>query len=463
MDSHCYCIGVFEDQYPLDEARARLWTAANFSAKLGETLLLEGATTPVLFAGLGTRTDATATTVRLAGAAAGRRLRHLDAAECDLGEVAILGLSSETIHQAAAEGVYLGSYAYRKLKSNPGTTTQWEPTKISNGWELGKYIAHAVMTARDLVNDPANVLTPSGFAERCKALASPSGLTVTVLEEPELREGGFGGILAVGKGSVERPLLIQLDNGQVGNIDLCLVGKGVTFDSGGLSLKGPDAMIGMKHDMSGAAAVVAAMSLLSRVAPNLHVTALLPMVENMPGPYSTRPGDVVTMRSGKSVEILNTDFEGRLILGDALALASEKSPAAIIDLASLTYAAIHALGERTAAIFCNDADLLSLLNEAALTSGERVWQMPLPSYLHHQIESTTADIKNFPGVASARSSTAALFLQEFVPDGQPWAHLDIAGPAWADEDYELTTVGGTGFGVRMLAEVFGALSRIRDA
>jgi len=204
------------------------------------------------------------------------------------------------------------------------------------------------------------------------------------------------------------------------------------------------------------------MSLLSRVAPNLHVTALLPMVENMPGPYSTRPGDVVTMRSGKSVEILNTDFEGRLILGDALAFASEKSPAAIIDLASLTYAAIHALGERTAAIFGNDTDLLSLLSEAAHTSGERVWHMPLPSYLHYQIESTTADIKNFPGVTTARSSTAALFLQEFVPDGQPWAHLDIAGPAWADDDYELTTVGGTGFGVRLLGEVFGTLSRIKD-
>jgi leucyl aminopeptidase len=462
MDSDCRCIGVFEDQYPLDEAKAKLWNAANFSGKLGETLLLEGAAAPVLLTGLGTRTDATAITVRLAGAAAGRRLRHLDAADCELGEVAIPSLSSETIRQAAAEGVYLGSYAYLKLKSNPRATTHWKPTKTSDGWELGDDVAHAVMTARDLVNDPANVLTPSGFAERCNALASMSDLAITVLEEKELQDGGFGGILAVGKGSVERPLLIQLDTKPEGKIELYLVGKGVTFDSGGLSLKGPDAMIGMKHDMSGAAAVAAAMSLLSRVAPNLRVTALLPMVENMPGPYSTRPGDVVTMRSGKTVEILNTDFEGRLILGDALAFASEASPAAIIDLASLTYAAIHALGERTAALFGNDADLLSLLNEAASTAGENVWQMPLPGYLHSQIESTIADIKNFPGATTARSSTAALFLQEFVPNGQPWAHLDIAGPAWAEKDYELTTAGGTGFGVRMLVEVFASLSKIGD-
>jgi leucyl aminopeptidase len=325
---------------------------------------------------------------------------------------------------------------------------------------LGRLIARAVLAARDLVNEPANVLTPSFFLDRCRTLASTSDLKVTVLEERELREGGFGGIVAVGKGSVEGPLLIRLDHeGAGGPVDLSLVGKGVTFDSGGLSLKGPDAMINMKSDMSGAATVMTAMTLLHRIAPRLHVTAFLPVVENMPGPHCTRPGDVITMRTGKTVEILNTDFEGRLILGDALAFASEESPAALVDLATLTAAAIHALGERTAALFGNNAELLAQLNDAASTSGERVWQMPLPSYMHSQIESEIADIKNFPGTATGRSSTAALFLQEFVPHGQPWGHVDIAGPAWADEEYELTSFGGTGFGVRLLVELFSSLSK----
>ncbi len=457
MRIDCRCTGVFQDQFPDDESKARLWNAANFSAKVGETLLLEGGDTPILLAGLGRQRNAATTTVRFAGAAVGRRLRHLSHVTCDLGTVNIPGMDSVSIHQAFAEGVHLGSYAFSKYKSEASTSTVWESAEASSGWDLGVDIARAVLVARDLVNEPANVLTPSQFALRCETLAAQSGLVMTVLQEHDLRERGFGGVVAVGKGSIERPLLIQLDQG-LGDIDLCLVGKGVTFDSGGLSLKGPDAMIGMKHDMSGAATIVAAMSLLSRIAPKLRVTALLPMVENMPGPYSTRPGDVVTMRNGKTVEILNTDFEGRLILGDALAYASEMSPALIIDLASLTAAAINALGERTAALFSNDADLTTLVTDAASATGERVWQMPLPEYLNYQIESATADIKNFPGAATARSSTAALFLKDFVPDGLPWAHLDIAGPAWAEEEYELTTAGATGFGVRLLADIFSTLS-----
>jgi leucyl aminopeptidase len=460
----CLCEGVFEDDFPKDNFNSKLWSAAGFSAKLGQVLLTPGAEVPVLLTGLGLRKNASTASVRLAGAVAARYLIHLDAALCNLGEIVIPGVDQESIRQAAAEGIHLGAYVFDSHKTHRRAMTKWDTSEGGASWDLGVEIAGAVLLARDLVNEPANFLTPSSFATRCKDIAVTRDLGVSVLEESDLLEGNFGGILAVGKGSVERPLLVRIDHlGSGGKIDLCLVGKGVTFDSGGLSLKEPNAMIGMKQDMAGAAAVLAAMSLLKRIAPNLHVVALLPMVENMPGPYSTRPGDVVTMRSGKTVEILNSDFEGRLILGDALALAAEHAPAVIVDVATLTAAAINALGERTAALFGNNCELITLLENAATRSGERAWHLPFPDHLDFQIESLVADIKNFPGSANARSATAAMFLQKFVPEDLPWAHLDIAGPAWANEEYELTTVGGTGFGVRLLVELFQSMSGHIDA
>jgi leucyl aminopeptidase len=455
MTYQCICEGIFEDEYPKDHFNSKLWSAAGFSAKLGEVLVMPGAEAPVLLVGLGLRRYASDASVRLAGAIAARHLLHLDEALCNLGEIRIPGIDQGSIRQAAAEGVHLGAYIFDSHKIRRRTMTKWYASEDSESWDLGVEIALAVLLARDLVNEPANFLTPSSFAARCRDVASTQNLGVSVLEESKLLEGGFGGILAVGNGSIERPLLVRIDHdGSGGRIDLCLIGKGVTFDSGGLSLKAPEAMIGMKHDMAGAATILAAMSLLNRIAPSLHVVALLPMVENMPGPYSTRPGDVVTMRSGKTVEILNSDFEGRLILGDALALAAEETPSAIVDVATLTAAAVSALGERTAALFGNNRELVTLVENAANSSGERAWHLPLPDHLDSQIESLVADIKNFPGSANARSATAAMFLRKFVPDDLPWAHLDIAGPAWANEEYELTSVGGTGFGVRLLVELF---------
>ncbi|PPF88288.1 leucyl aminopeptidase [Subtercola sp. Z020] len=490
----CTARPVFSDERPTAVADAQLWQAAGFSGALGQTLLLAGDRHPRLLVGLGERSAAGLCELRDAAAAAARRLRHLAVATFELDGLRLgtpegVAATPEEIARAAAEGVTLGAYTFTEHKqknapagflretssgtdsasatdSDTGTSshgTTWSAAAAdpdtAAGWAVGAEVGRAVNVARDLVNEPANVITPSSFAARVEALAAASGIDVAVSDEAELERLGLGGVLAVGRGSVERPLLLTLThNGHGGPVDLCLVGKGVTFDTGGLSLKSADGMIGMKHDMAGAAAAALAMTLLQTLAPNLHVKAFLPMVENMPGPFSTRPGDIVTMRGGTTVEILNTDFEGRLILGDAIALAADEHPAAIVDLATLTYAIVHALGDRTAGVFSNDDALLENLQAAAVTSDEQVWHMPMPAYLETQVDSLIADIKNFPGVPSSRSSTAAMFLQRFVPEGQAWAHLDIAGPAWAESEYGVAPLGATGFGVRLLAELFERLA-----
>lgn len=384
---------------------------------------------------------------------ASRMLTHVETAGWDFEALSVLALPPTKIAQTIAEGVTLGSY-------RPGTkaekSTQWQgPDEQSGPWSHGLAIGRATVRARKLVNSPANVLTPEAFARHCGRTGEEHGLSIRVRSQDELVSLGFGGILAIGGGSKEPSLLVEVTHkGIHEKPDLSLVGKGVTFDSGGLSLKSADDMIGMKHDMAGAAAVFEAMTLLPLLAPDLHVKAYLPLVENLPGPGAARPGDVVTMRSGRTVEILNTDFEGRVILADALAYAAEERPAAILDLATLTNAAVRALGERTAALMSNDKRLGELVRQAAESSNEPVWELPMPGYLSEQLKSDIADYRNFPGTANARALTAAMFLRAFVPDGIPWAHLDIAGPAWAAEPYGLTSKGGTGFGVRLLADLF---------
>ncbi|MDF2442026.1 MAG: leucyl aminopeptidase [Subtercola sp.] len=492
----CTVRGVFTDDWPVSTAEATMRQTAGFTAAVGQTLLLAGTRHPMLLAGLGDRRTAGLGELRDAAAAAARRLRHLPAAQVELDGLVVGSATPDEIARAAAEGVVLGAYRFdrHRAKSAPAEyfvgsaeaaapasapaaagdpaprsgETVWSGPAAGSpgaaGWAVGLRVGRAVCAARDLVNEPANIITPSTFALHAERLARASGLDVVVSDEHELARLGMGGVLAVGKGSVERPLLLTVTHaGAGGPVDLCLVGKGVTFDTGGLSLKPADGMIGMKHDMAGAAAAVVAMTLLEALAPTLHVKAFLPMVENMPGPYSTRPGDVVTMRGGTTVEILNTDFEGRLILGDALALASDENPAALVDLATLTYAIVHALGERTAGVFSNEPGLLAVVQAAAASSAEPVWHMPMPAYLEAQVDSGIADIKNFPGVPSARSSTAAMFLQRFVPAGQAWAHLDIAGPAWSESEYGVASPGGTGFGVRLLADLFERLAAHREA
>jgi leucyl aminopeptidase len=398
----------------------------------------EGAT---ILVGMGERRSLNTTSARITFALAARAATANDVI------VETEALPAELL-QAAAEGVVLGRYAFRAESAHAG----WRPSAPSPSWDDGIAIGEAVCLARDLVNTPPNRMTPEILAESVRALASGDGLTAMVRDEQWLRQEGFGAVLAIGGGSSNPPRLVELEyRGNARGVDVCLVGKGVTFDSGGNSLKDADGMMTMKCDMAGAAAVAAAMSLLPRFAPAITVRAVLPLVENMPGPSSTRPGDVVTARNGLTIEVLNTDFEGRVILADALAYAAESQPDAIVDIATLTYAAANALGDRTGAVLGDEAEI-ARIRSASDRSGELFWPFPMPAYFAEQVESDVADVKNFPGVREGRVISAAHFLRRFVPELTAWAHLDVAGPAWADKPYELTARGGTGFGVRTLLE-----------
>jgi leucyl aminopeptidase len=309
----------------------------------------------------------------------------------------------------------------------------------------------AVFLARDLVNAPPSRLDPATLAERAGELAATSGLTADCLGVGDLQRERMGGILAVGQGSSREPRLVLLsyepDEASPGSRHIALVGKGITFDSGGLSLKDPDDLMNMKSDMAGAAAVLAAMTALHSLGVQHRVSAYLPLAENIPGPDAARVGDVARTRSGLTIEILNTDFEGRILLSDALTVAAESDPDAVIDLATLTESAVLALGPEIAALFGTDEPLLAAVESASLAAGEPVWRMPLADRYADQLESDMADLRNFPGSRFGRSITAALFLRAFVGPSVPWAHLDISGPAWRGGP---GGAGGTGFGTRLL-------------
>jgi leucyl aminopeptidase len=317
----------------------------------------------------------------------------------------------------------------------------------------GAAIAEAVMWARDMVNLPSKEKPPAKFAAEARKLLRGKGVTVSVFDVPQLEAMKLGGVLGVGQGSHQTPRFLKLTYSPAGarGKALALVGKGVVFDSGGLSLKTGAGMETMKCDMSGAAAVVAAMSALQELGVKTKVYGYVPLVENMPSGTAIRPGDVLRIRNGKTVEVLNTDAEGRLILADALSLASEDKPAAVIDVATLTGACVVALGEKVAGLMGNDDAWIDQVRGAADRVGERVWPLPLPADYRKGIDSPIADIKNV-GPREGGALTAALFLQEFVDD-VPWVHLDIAGPAFLGADDGYLPKGGTGFGVRTLLEV----------
>ncbi|MHB1066683.1 MAG: leucyl aminopeptidase [Candidatus Nanopelagicales bacterium] len=315
-------------------------------------------------------------------------------------------------------------------------------------------VAIAVNLARDLVNTPPNALPPGALADA--AVAAVDGLPVDadVWEVDELTEQGCGGILAVGMGSANSPRLVRMSYEPAdAAAHLALVGKGITFDTGGISIKHADSMHEMKGDMGGAAAVLASIRAIAELGLPVKVTGWIPMAENMPGGGAQRPGDVITIRGGTTVEVLNTDAEGRLILADALVLAAEEFPDLIIDIATLTGAQRIALGTRTAAVMSNEDDARAAVCAAAEAAGEQMWPMPLPDDLRSSLESTTADLANI-GERLGGMLTAGVFLSEFVPAAQPWVHIDIAGPAFnAKGAYGYTPTGGTGAGVRTLVQV----------
>jgi leucyl aminopeptidase len=318
----------------------------------------------------------------------------------------------------------------------------------------GRILGECTNQARALGNEPANRLTPRVFAERAEALAAGTGLRVEVLDERGIAELGMGLLLGVAKGSAEPPRLLLLRHepaGIAGGPLLGFVGKGITFDTGGISIKPADGMERMKVDMGGGAAVVGAMRALATIGAPVRALGIVPLTENMPGGRATRPGDVLRSASGKTVEVINTDAEGRLILGDGLWLARERGATHIVDIATLTGACVVALGRGASGLFGRPDDWVARVRDAGVLAGERHWPMPLIDEYFEQMKSETADMTNTGGRA-AGAVTAALFLKQYAGE-LPWAHLDVAGTAWADEAKPWQARGATGVGVRTLTEL----------
>jgi leucyl aminopeptidase len=368
--------------------------------------------------------------------------------------------------RAVAEGAALGGYVFTTYRSASAADHKPPVSEVivvvpdpkdkaaKAALKRADVVSRAVMLARDLVNTPPSHLHPAELADVAKTEGTKAGLAVEVLDEKALRKGGYGGILGVGQGSDAPPRLVHLSykGGKGATKKVALVGKGITFDSGGISLKPAAGMEEMKSDMGGAAAVLATMRAVAELGLTVDVEAWIPMAENMPSGAAIRPSDVLAMRSGKRVEVTNTDAEGRLILADAIARAAEDKPDVILDVATLTGAQIVALGARTTGVMGNDDDLRTSVVRAADQAGEPSWPMPLPPELRKGLDSDIADMVN-SGPREGGMLTAGIFLSEFVPGGVQWAHLDIAGPAYNTGDaYGYTPHGGTGSAVRTFVQ-----------
>jgi leucyl aminopeptidase len=405
----------------------------------------------VVVAGLGAKEEAGRNEVMRAAGSAARRLTD----RSTIASALHADISDEHAVGGATEGFLLGSYKFTTYKSDP------HPSKIEriamlgspadNLIERGIATAEATTLARDLTNEPADTIYPETLAERAREVADVGGLDFEVLDESQLAQRGFGGLIAVGKGSARPPrfIVMRYKPESKAQQTLAIVGKGITFDSGGLSIKPGGSMETMKTDMAGAAAVIGAMSAVSRLKPQIAVLGLISSAENMVSGQSVKPGDVIKHYGGGTSEVLNTDAEGRLVLADAIAYACEQKVDAIVNIATLTGAIMIALGPKAAGLFSNDDALREEVAAAAERAGERVWPMPLYDDYRSDIDSEIADIKN----TSSRwggAIKAALFLRNFVAKGVPWAHLDIAGPARNDSAYDEVPKGGSGVSTRTL-------------
>jgi leucyl aminopeptidase len=362
---------------------------------------------------------------------------------------------------AVATGALLGNYSYLNYRTGNGHKHPVSELIVAgdagaeDSLRRAEVVADSVTLVRDLVNTPPSDLSPESLAETARQVADKAGLAVEVLDESALVDGGYGGIAGVGQGSVNPPRLVRLAYSHPEAAKtLALIGKGITFDSGGLSLKPADAMDWMKSDMGGAGAVLGALRAIAKLGPKVNVVGYLAIAENMPSGTAQRPSDVITIYGGKTVEVLNTDAEGRLVMADAIVRSGEDDPDLIIDVATLTGAQLVALGTRTAAVMANDDDVREKIVAAASRAGEASWPMPLPDELRKGLDSAVADIANVSGERWGGMLVAGVFLREFVPDGVRWAHLDIAGPAYhKGEPYGYTPKGGTGAAVRTLVQV----------
>ncbi len=453
---------------------ARLIKRGDFKARPGAVHLLypSGTILPerLLLAGLGKRPDFTLNRLRQAAGKAAPALRAVGAGDITF---AVEGLNQdhEENGRAIAEGSLLGLYRFLKYKTGSDNGARQEVRAITllaetasaaksllKGAKRGETIAAAGTMSRDMVNSPAADMTPAIIAAKAREIARQFGLKISVLERRQMERLGMGGLLAVASGSVQPPKFIILEYRRGGKKPfIALVGKTITFDSGGISIKPAEGMERMKDDMSGGAAVLGALRAAASLKLPLKIVGLLPATENMPGGRAYKPGDVLRTLSGQTIEIISTDAEGRIILSDALSYACRYKPAVIVDIATLTGACTIALGQEAIAMLGTDGKFKRMIQEAGARTGERVWELPLWEEYYEQIKSDIADMKNTGGRA-AGVITAAALLSKFVQK-YPWVHLDIASTAWTDKERPYTPKGATGVGVRLLTEFLMACAR----
>lgn len=451
-----------------------LLKSGRLRGKLNETFLLPLDSRWIILVGAGKSQELNLDRVRQAAASATRRAITSGIESFARGLVQVPGATPDQVAQAVTEGTLLGSYRYEELKEVPAEERRQlkavtmvvglsrDVAAAKAGVRRGQVIAEAVCWARDLVNRPANRLTPKAMAEEAKAASKRFGFKVKVLGPTEMRRLKINAVLAVAQGSVQPPQFIIAEYrgpGSQGKQPIVFAGKGITFDSGGLSLKQPDKMHWMKYDMSGGAAVLGTLRAIAALKLPVSVIGLVPATENLPSGSAQKPGDVIRTYTGKTVEVENTDAEGRLVLADALGYAQRFRPRAIVDLATLTGACIVALGHHAIGLMGNDAGLIEQVKSAANRSGERVWELPLWPEYGEQIKSDVADLKNV-GANGAGTITAGYFLKEFAGKG-PWVHLDIAGLAWSENEKGYLPKGATGVGIRLLVELVQHWGRSR--
>ena len=449
---------------PLGDLLGRLVEAKELSRSVGDVAPLLGLTgsglsaSSIVVFGLGPLEKFDAGSAFSAGVALGKKLggrprKHVAVALPEAGD-------PSSITSALLEGLIVATHGpdLRKAERSrhPFETLsivapQQDPDALRPAAHRGKIVGEAINLARELVNTPPAEKSPTTLADRARRVGEEAGLAVEVWDRSRIERERFGGLLGVSAGSEEPPAFVVLEYRRGGDSPtIALVGKGVTFDSGGLSLKPSASMEDMKSDMTGAAVVLASMAAVARLGLKVNVVGYLAITENMVNGKAMRLGDVLAMRNGKTVEVLNTDAEGRLILADALSYAAEQGPSAIIDLATLTGACIVALGTKTAGLFTNEETLAGRVASASRATGERTWRMPLDDDFKDLLKSSVADLKNIGGKWGG-AVTAAKFLEQFV-DGRPWVHLDIAGPSWADSESSTRDAGGTGCFVRTLVK-----------
>lgn len=435
--------------------------ANGFDGKLQQTLLVPQQQVVAIALGLGEQPITTAN-ARATAATLWHSAKHLDSLTSSLPLSISEDLGNETALQATVEGLLLASYRFDELKGTPEPAPNLQridllvPDGVDSETALRKAeaVASAIALSRDLVNRPGGALSAIQIADEAMLVAEKTGLEIEIWDKQRLAEEDCGGILGVNAGSLEEPRLVRLtwrpQKESRGTIHF--VGKGITFDTGGLNLKTFEGMKEMKIDMGGAAAVIGAMAAVAAYAPDLTVIGTCCCTDNQPSPTATKPGDVLKIRNGKTVEVLNTDAEGRLVLADGLSIAAEEEPDLIVDLATLTGACMVALGQRYGGLMGNNETAIAKVQTAAAQANELLWHLPLPKEYRKQLDSEIADLQNIGSGRFGGTLVAGLFLQEFVGE-TPWVHLDIAGPVTTDENDGEFSKGATGFGVRTLIEI----------